>query len=65
MTTIEQIRTEREAREADAQRIAATLPPGDYHAYSNTVVDSNSRETVASVASHWDACLILLAIGKG
>lgn len=58
------ITEQRKAREAEAARIAATIPPGEYHAYNNTVVDSNSRETVHSAASHWDACLILLAMGK-
>lgn len=64
MITAEQVRQRREDRETAAARIAADIPPGDYHAYNNTVVNSDTRETVTTVATHWDACLIMMRIAK-
>lgn len=65
-TSLEQITAEREAREAHAASIAATLEPGDYFAYDNWLVRRNDNGTwtyLIECASHWDACLIMIAKG--
>lgn len=62
--TVDDIRRDRERREAAAQAIADTLPPGAYHASGTAVVNSGTREAVAECATHWDACLIMLRTRK-
>ena len=62
--TPEQVRINRELREARAAIRAATLPPGDYSAYDNQVICNASRKPVMECESHWDACLVLLAHGN-
>jgi hypothetical protein len=49
-------------RKARAAERAATLPPGEYHAYNNSVATMQGK--VIECESHWDACLVLLAIGR-
>lgn len=54
-------------REARAAERAASIPPGEYHAYNNDVVrwiGNGQTESVVTCESHWDACLVLLALGK-
>lgn len=60
--TADMIREHRERREARVREIAVTLAPGDYHAYDNFVVNSTTREIVAECATHWDACLVMMAV---
>jgi len=57
---------ERKAREARAAQRAATLQPGDYHACDKFVArfTAGQTERMIECESHWDACLVLLAIGK-
>ena len=62
--TPEQVRINRELREARASIRAAKLPPGDYSAYGNQVICNESHNPVVECESHWDACLVLLAINK-
>ena len=62
--TPEQVRINRELRESRAEIRAAKLPPGDYSAYNNFVSDNATLECVMTCESHWDACLVLLAINK-
>lgn len=57
----EEVRREREAREAAAKAIAETLPEGRYYAADSDVCDEATRDVVFSAASHWDACLIMMA----
>ncbi len=62
--TVEAVRLERERREAVALERAETLAPGlEIYADGNNVAEAG----VALIAceSHWDACLVLLAYGKG
>jgi len=61
--TVEQVRADREARERRANERAKDIPPGNYHAYDNFVVNSDTRATVVECETHWDACLVLIAIG--
>lgn len=61
---VDQIRMDRERREREAARIAADIPPGDYSASGNDVIEHGTRAIIATAASHWDAVLILLAISK-
>lgn len=49
-------------RKARAAERAATLPAGDYHARDNFV--TTMAGDVLECESHWDACLVLLAIGR-
>lgn len=58
------IREERERAEAAAQQIAAAIPPGKYHASGLHVVNSDTYEIVAECATHWDACLVMLAAAR-
>jgi hypothetical protein len=53
-------------RKARAEARAATLPPGEYHAWDNSVARfaAGKTERVIECESHWDACLVLLAIGR-
>lgn len=66
--TADQIRIEREAREAKAAERAATLPPGEhYHASDNHVAFYDRVDGICRVMeceTHWDACLVLLAYGR-
>ncbi len=67
--SVEQIRAEREAREAIAAERASQLEPGDYYASDNFVmvrppVGSVLGTVAVTCESHWDACLVLLALGK-
>ena len=59
--SVEQVRAEREAREARAREIAATLPPGEYFAMDNFVVSRTTREKT-ECESHWDVCLVMMAV---
>lgn len=61
--TVEQVRADREARERRAAERAKDIPPGEYHAYDNFVVCNRTYETVVECETHWDACLVLIAIG--
>lgn len=58
------VRLDREARERAAKELAATLPPGEYHAYDQFVIDSKTRQAVAQCATHWDACLTMMATAR-
>ena len=53
-------------RKERAKGRAVMLPPGDYHAYDSYVVRFEGGRTVNVIEceSHWDACLVLLAIEK-
>jgi hypothetical protein len=62
--TPEQVRINRELREARAAIRAEKLPPGYYSAYNNQVICNVSHKPVMGCESHWDACLVLLAINK-
>lgn len=65
ITTLEDIRTERELREHRAARRAATLNPKlEYHASGNYVArfENNQELMIVGCESHWDACLVLLAL---
>lgn len=61
------IRLEREERAARRDRMLDV--DGDYSAYNNDVVLYNHLyqrvEVAVSCETHWDACLVLLALGKG
>jgi len=61
--SMSRISADRKAREARAKERAASLPAGDYHAANSDVVNSETRAPVLECESHWDACLVLLAIG--
>lgn len=63
MTTLEQIKTEREAREVSAKLVAAALPAGDYYADGNDCVNRLTG-VKTPCATHWDACLVMLAAAK-
>lgn len=67
--SVEAIRIERERREAVAAERASQLEPGDYYASDNFVmvrppVGSVLGTVAVACETHWDACLVLLAIGK-
>jgi hypothetical protein len=62
--TAEQVRDARVAREQVAADIAARIGPGSYCAYENDVVQHGTHKVMATCASHWDACLVLLAVGR-
>lgn len=65
--TIDQIRAERELAEARAAERAASLAPGDYYAASEWVMlrrPGDKPLLVLSCESHWNACLVLLALAK-
>lgn len=66
MTTVEAIREDRERREAVAAERASKLKPGgDYYASGKAVIERTHGYPVAVYCeSHWDACLVLLAIPK-
>ncbi len=59
--TAEQVRAEREAREADARQRASALPPGDYYASGADVVDRATRQPVLTCKDHSDAVRVMLA----
>jgi len=61
--TVDDVRREREAREAQARKAASTLPPGNYYADGNVVRDHDARTPWYIAASHWDACLVMLYAG--
>lgn len=66
---VEAIRALREMREARAATRAEQLEPGDYYASDNFVmvrapVGSALGTVAVTCESHWDACLVLLALGK-
>jgi len=66
MTTLDHIRMDREHREKRAAKIAATLPLGDYYASDDRLM-RHSRDVIGGqfvykAATHWDACLIMLAM---
>lgn len=60
------VRLEREERAAKRARLLDV--GGDYSAYDNDVVSYNHLyqrvEVAVSCETHWDACLVLLALGK-
>ena len=67
--TADEVRIERERREAVARDRAAALEPGDYYASDNFVmvrppVGSVLGTVAVTCETHWDACLVLLALGK-
>lgn len=62
--TVENSRAERIVREERAKDRADTLPVGEYHAYNNTVVDNGTYKPVMTVETHWDACLVMLAVAN-
>lgn len=67
--TVDHIRAAREAAEARAAERAFRLDPSeDYHASGSDVVLYDPLfERVSSVVqcvSHWDACLVLLALAR-
>jgi hypothetical protein len=64
MSTAEAIRVEREEREACAKDRAAKLQPGDYYADGVFLKRRDDREFRLRCETHWDACLVLLALGK-
>ena len=55
--------TEQEAREQRASERARDVPPGNYHAYNNFVVNSDTRAFTVECETHWDACLVLIVNG--
>lgn len=61
--TVEQVRIEREARNARAKAAAAMLPVGDYYADGSDCVN-RATGTRTACASHWDACLVMLYTGR-
>ncbi len=64
MATIEQIKAEREEREAVAHIRAQALEPGDYYASGEMVMDHKTRQPVCICETHWDACLVMLYARK-
>lgn len=62
--SLDEIRANRTAREAQAKDTAAALPAGDYYADGHDVRDHATRAVVASCASHWDACLVMMAAAR-
>lgn len=67
--TAEDVKAERETREARARSRANLLDiDGDYHASGNDVVSYNHLyqrcEVATQCESHWDACLVLIELGK-
>lgn len=59
--TVDDVRREREARERTAFFVAAKLPLSHFYADNNDVRDEETHEVVHTAASHWDACLVILA----
>lgn len=59
--TVDDIRKEREAREAAATIIAETLPDARYYVADSEVRNEDTQEVVHTAASHWDACLVMMA----
>jgi len=59
--TVDDIRMEREAREAVAQAVAATLPHAHYYAADNEVRDETTHAIVHTAPPHWDAVLVMTA----
>lgn len=62
--SVEQVRAEREAHQANASSVAAKIAPGDYYADGNCVKSHETGETVFEGISHWDACAVMLAIPR-
>lgn len=63
--TVDDIRRERETREQRAiERASKLAPDGDYYA-SGTAVLHRGFGKVVECESHWDACLVLLALPGG
>lgn len=61
--SVQEIKSDRERREAIAADRAAKLPAGlDIYADGNAVRERG--RLVLRCESHWDACLVLLAYGK-
>lgn len=59
--TVDEFRQQREAREHAAFWAAAPLPLVDMYADGNDVRRHDTRESVYTAASHWDACLVMMA----
>lgn len=59
-----QVTADRIARENRAAARAKLIPPGDYSAYDSDVICNATMQTIVQCESHWDACLVLLAIPK-
>lgn len=66
MTTLEQVRADREAREAAAKERASTLEKREYFADDNFVSYWENGKAVRAVEceSHWDACLTMMAANR-
>ena len=66
MMTVEQIRVDREAREAFAKQRASTLDPRDYFADDNTVSYWENGKAIVALEceTHWDACLTMMAANR-
>ncbi len=67
--SVADITAERLQREAKAAERASQLEPGDYYAADNNVmvhppVGSTFGTVAIQCESHWDACLVLLALGR-
>lgn len=62
--TVDDVRREREAREARAKEVAATMPPGDYYADDIYVRRHGDRAIMHACSTHWDACLVMMAAPK-
>lgn len=64
ITTLERITRDREARAAER---AAALKPANYRAFDKWVEyydrDNKCMVQVLECETHWDACLVLLALG--
>jgi len=72
--SVKQVRVEREMREVRAAERAATIDPmwkGEVYADGNSVKGRYPEgclpraEVLVRCESHWDACLVILAYGKG
>jgi hypothetical protein len=63
MTTLDEIRTERERRERVALERAAKLPAGDYYASGNWLYTRNGGRVV-ECETHSDAVMVMMAAPK-
>lgn len=61
MMTADDVKREREARECAARAIAESLPIARYYAADNEVRNEATHEVAFEAASHWDACLVMMA----
>ena len=61
--SLDRIRQQRLDQENRAKDRAAGLPKGDYYADGKDCVDRISGARVAC-ESHWDACLVMMAVNR-